>query len=52
MRQPAQQFIASVFVHNRLTDDGTQPRHPRGKPSRHMAGMQWQIRTSRSVTSH
>jgi len=47
VRQPAQQFVASVVVDdNRLADHGTEPRHPIGQPFRDVAAMQRKIGAS------
>src|SRR6516164_3326118 len=46
VRQPAQQFVTSVMVDDRLADHGAEPRHPIGQPFRDVAAMQWKIGAS------
>ena len=48
VREPAQEFVASVVMHDRLADHRSKPRHAVGEPFRHVTVMQRQIRASRS----
>src|SRR6478609_7709578 len=43
MRQPLQEFVAAVVMHDRLGDDGAEHRHALAKPSRHPAAVERKI---------
>ena len=43
MRQPAQEFVAAVVMHDRLADDGAKRRHALPEPCRHAAAMERKI---------
>ena len=43
MRQPLQEFVAAVMVHDRLRDDGAQRRHAGRQPRRNASAMQGKI---------
>jgi hypothetical protein len=47
MRQPAQQFLAAVVLHDGLADHRAELRHARGEPWRHPAAVQRQIGAAR-----
>src|SRR6185437_5795334 len=47
VRQPLQEFVAAVVVHNRLGDDGAKRRHALAKPGRHPAAVKWKISATR-----
>ena len=49
MRQPAQQFVATVVMNDRLAHDGAKPRHAVAEPFRHAPAVKWKISTSRSL---
>jgi hypothetical protein len=40
MRQPLQELVAAVMVHDSLRDDGTEGGHPRRQPRRHASAVQ------------
>ena len=46
MGEAAQQLVAAVVVHDRLADDGAEPRHAARKPQGHPPAMQRQIGAS------
>ena len=46
MREPAQQFVAPVVMHDRLRDHGAEPRHALAQPGRHAPAMQRQVGAS------
>ncbi len=43
MRQPAQEFLAAVVMHDRLADHGSERGHPAREPGRHAAAMERQV---------
>jgi hypothetical protein len=43
VRKTAQQFVPAIVVHDCLTDDRSQPRHPVGEPLWNMTPMKGQI---------
>ena len=43
MREPAQQFVAAVMMHDRLADHRAEPRHALGQPWRHAPAVQRQV---------
>jgi hypothetical protein len=49
VREPAQQLVAPVMVHDRLAHHGAEPRHARAEPGRHAAAMQREVGASGSA---
>ena len=43
VRQPAQEFVAAVVMHDGLADDGAERRHALAQPRRHAAAMEGKI---------
>ena len=46
MRQPAQEFLAPVVMHDRLRDHRAEPRHALAQPRRHAAAVERQVGAS------
>ena len=43
MRQPLQEFVAAVMMHDRLRDDGAERGHARRQPRRHASAMERKV---------
>jgi len=46
MREPAQELVPPVVMHDRLADHGPEPRHPVGEPFRHVPVVERQVGAS------
>ena len=46
MREPAQELVAAVVMHDRLADHRAEPRHAVAEPFRHVAAVQRQVGAS------
>jgi hypothetical protein len=50
MREATQQFVATVVMHDRFTDNCAKAGHPIGEPSGYLSAMQRQVCGSSSLT--